>query len=369
MLMRLTISMFLALLLTSNVFAQADSIWKQKPTVEIIGLVDLFYAFDFNRPTTDYRQTFFYNYNRHNQPNLNFGLIKLSVQHPKYRANVALHAGTYVIDNYASEPKALKHIFEANAGFSLTKTNTLWLDAGILPSHIGFESAIATDNQTLTRSLLAENSPYYLTGAKLTFYPNKKWEVAALICNGWQHIQNVKGNSLPSFGTQLKFLPQQNIIFNWSTFIGTDDPDAIRRIRFFNNFYAQFQLTQKLQLMTGFDVGIQQKSKGSVHFNYWLSPVVILHYDFTSQVAAAFRGEYYHDQNGTIITTKTNAAFKTAGLSLNIDYKPISIMLFRVEGRWLINETPIFENRNGLSRNNFFLSLSMCLKINRSLLK
>jgi len=363
--MRLTINAFLILLLAANCFARTDSIWKKKPTIEITGLVDIFYAFDFNRPKTSYRQTFFYNHNRHNEPNLNLGIIKLSIQHPKYRANFALQAGTYVMDNYASEPKVFKHIFEANAGFSINKKNNLWLDAGILPSHIGFESAISFDNQTLTRSILAENSPYYLTGAKLTFYPNRKWEVAALIFNGWQHIQNVKGNSLPSFGTQLKFSPQENIILNWSTFIGTDDPDSIRRLRFFNNFYGQLQLTKKLQLITGFDVGFQQKSKGSSQFNYWLSPVIILHYDFTSQLAAALRAEYYQDLDGTIIVIKTNTTFKTAGLSLNIDYKPLSIMLFRLEGRWLINENPIFENRNRITNNNLFITFSMCLKINR----
>jgi hypothetical protein len=36
-----------------------------------------------------------------------------------------------------------------------------------MPSHIGFESVISADCWTLTRSLLAENSPYYETGMRL----------------------------------------------------------------------------------------------------------------------------------------------------------------------------------------------------------
>jgi hypothetical protein len=52
----------------------------------------------------------------------------------------------------------LKNIYEANVGISLNKKNNLWVDAGVMPSHIGFESAISMDNWYLTRSLLAENS-------------------------------------------------------------------------------------------------------------------------------------------------------------------------------------------------------------------
>ncbi len=76
---------------------------------------------------------FLFNHNRHNELNLNLGLLKLSLNHSKYRANFALQAGTYSNDNYAAEPGLLKNIFEANIGISLTEKNNLWLDAGIMP--------------------------------------------------------------------------------------------------------------------------------------------------------------------------------------------------------------------------------------------
>lgn len=140
--------------------SQADSasIWQQKPVVNLSGFVDVFYVYDFNRPTTTYRQPFLYNHNRHNEFNLNLGMVKLSIEHSKYRSNIAFHAGTYSNDNYANEPGLLKNIYEANVGISLNKKNNLWGDAGVMPSHIGFESAISMDNWYLTRSLLAENS-------------------------------------------------------------------------------------------------------------------------------------------------------------------------------------------------------------------
>lgn len=58
-----------------------------------------------------------------------------------------------------------------------------------MPSHLGFESAVGIDCWNLTRSILAENSPYYETGIKLN-YTNKKQDlyIAFHLLNGWQKI-------------------------------------------------------------------------------------------------------------------------------------------------------------------------------------
>ncbi|HRH33913.1 MAG TPA: porin [Catalimonadaceae bacterium] len=326
--------------------AQPDSSWKAAPLFKVSGFVDAFYAFDFNKPESGIRQNFLYNHNRHNQFNLNFGYLKVGVEHQNYRANFALHSGTYVEDNYATEPNLLKNIFEANAGISLSRKADFWLDAGIFSSHIGFESAISIDNWTLTRSLLAENSPYYLAGAKLTFKPNQHWEMAALVCNGWQRIQPVKGNSMLSFGSQLKWIPNQNSTFNWSTFVGTNDPDSLRRIRFFNNFYSQFRISSRLGAIAGFDIGMQQKAKGSPIWRTWFSPVAIIRYQLSERWFTAVRIEYYQDQSHIIIESKSPNGFKTKGLSLNFDYLPLPSIACRIEGRWLSGQNRIFE-RNG----------------------
>ncbi|STD05622.1 porin [Chryseobacterium carnipullorum] len=84
--------------------------------------------------------------------NLNLGLIKANYQSENLRANVALMAGTYAQDNMAAEQDALRYVNEANVGIKISKTKNLWIDAGIMPSHIGWESAIGKDNINLTRS-------------------------------------------------------------------------------------------------------------------------------------------------------------------------------------------------------------------------
>ncbi len=349
--------------------AQSDTTKTLSPKIELSGFIDVFYVYDFNQPKTDYRQTFLYNYNRHNEFNLNLGFIKISAQHQKYRANIALQTGTYANDNYAYEPGLLKNIFEANAGILLNKKNNLWLDAGIFASHIGFESAISLDNWTLTRSILAENSPYYLSGAKLTYTPNKKIELIALVCNGWQHIQKMKGNSLPSFGTQLKVMPTEKITFNWSTFVGTDDPDTTRRMRYFNNFYGQLQLLKKFGLIAGFDVGTQQRTKNSPVYDFWFSPVIIGQFAINKNWKTAIRAEYYQDETGIIIPTGTINGFRTTGLSLNLDYSRTQNIICRLEGRWLNCKDKVFETKTTPTNNNFIIGTSIAIKFSEIIKK
>ncbi len=341
--------------------AQVDSLWHHKPQLSISGFADVFYVYDFNQPQGTYRQSFLFNHNRHNEFNLNLGLVKLVVEHLKYRANFALQTGTYANDNYAAEPGLLKNIFEANIGISLNKKNNLWLDAGVLPSHIGFESAISIDNMTLTRSLLAENSPYFLTGLKLTFNPNGKWEFAGLIVNGWQRIQRLEGNSLPSFGTQVNYSPTEKVAINWSTFFGTDDPDATRRMRYFSNFYGRFQTTEKFSLIVGFDIGTQQRSKGNSNYDFWLSPVIIGQYTINKNWKTAIRAEYYKDETGIIIPAETTNGFQTTGLSLNLDYTPTQNISCRIEGRCLNSKDNIFETNSNMTNNNFIIGTSIAI--------
>jgi hypothetical protein len=180
---------------------------------------------------------------------------------------------------------------------------------------LNFWEAIAKKSPEVTKiptSLLAENSPYFLTGAKLTFNPNEQLEVAGLILNGWQRIQRLQGNSLPSFGTQINFTPKENITFNWSTFIGTDDPDTTRRMRYFNNFYGQFKLSEKLSLIAGFDIGAQQRFKRSSLYDLWFSPVIIGQFAIKKNWKIAIRAEYYRNkvkegnknENNVVIVSK-----------------------------------------------------------------
>ncbi len=353
-----TIFVSAALLMGLASMAQ-DSI---NSTLTISGYVEAYYQYDFNKPADNNRPGFVYSHNRHNEFNLNLGFIKANYTSNRVRANLAFATGTYMNANLAAEPGVLKNIYEANAGVKLSKTKNLWLDAGIFASHIGFESAISKDCWTLTRGILADNSPYYEAGAKITYATDEgKWLLSAMALNGWQRIQRVNGNSLMSWGTQIQYKPSGKLLLNYSTFIGTDKPDSARLIRIFHNFYSIISITDKLGLTLGFDIGTEEKTPTGTGTNTWYTPNAILKYSFNDKWAMAGRLEHYNDKNEVIISTGTTNGFQTTGYSINIDHAPAKNVLLRLEARSFNSKDAIFIKQTQPVKNNTFLTGSVAV--------
>jgi Putative beta-barrel porin-2, OmpL-like. bbp2 len=351
------------LLLSITVSAQ-DTTSEEQTTnpLSISGYVEAYYSYDFNRPENNNRPGFLYNFNRHNEFNVNLGFVKAAYSTERVRANLAVGVGSYMNANYAAEPGVLKNIFEGNVGVKLSKKNNLWFDVGILPSHIGFESAIGKDNWILTRSMVAENTPYFESGARVSYTTEDgKWSLAALALNGWQRITRVEGNSLMSWGTQITYKPSGKVTLNYSTFIGTDKPDSERLMRYHNNFYGIFQLSDKVGLIANLDYGLEQKTKGSKDLNNYFTPVAILRFAPNTQWAFGLRGEYFNDENGVIISTGTPEGFKTFGGSLNVDYMPLANVALRLEGRIFDSKDAVFTKEGIPANNNSAISFSTAI--------
>ncbi|MEY8761068.1 porin [Chryseobacterium tongliaoense] len=337
----------------------ADSLQAEKK-LTFSAYAELFYTYDFNEPVNHLRQNFLYSYNRHNELNLNLGLIKAAYQTENLRANIALMAGTYAQDNMAAEQDALRYINEANIGIKISKNKNLWIDAGIIPSHIGWESAIGKDNINLTRSFAAENSPYFETGAKISYTSdNGKWFLSGLVLNGWQRIAKPEGNQSISFGHQVTYKPTEKITLNSSSFIGNDKTKDEKRMRYFHDLYGSFQLTEQFSAVLGFDIGAEQKLKGSDQYNIWYSPNILMKYQINPKWALAGRAEYYNDKNGVIINTGTPNGFQTFGYSVNIDYAILKNVVFRTEARSFTSKDAIFTKNDELKQGNFFITTSL----------
>lgn len=341
--------------------------------LRVTGYVDVYYTHDFTaQKTSQERPGFLYNHKRNREVNINLAYVRIGYVNSIVRANLAVQAGTYPQYNYAAEQTLIKHIYEANAGVKLSKKHDLWVDAGIFGSHIGFESAVSKDCWTLTRSLLAENSPYYLAGAKVTYSSdNGRWTLLASVVNGWQRVRRLEGYTGPSISTQLQFRPSESLTFNWSTFLGADRPDSLRQRRFFNNLYAIIKPAgDRFGLILGFDIGTdrmhrrngfsgQQQGAGSY---IWYSPVCIVRLATTSRSWLNGRVEYYDDRHGVIVgSTGTPNGFRTLGYSLGYDYAIMDNALFRLEGKLYQSRDAIFEASRGRSRINTALTTSLAI--------
>lgn len=343
----------LSSLLTNEALA-TDSTQKAPSAWSYLLHVEAFYAYDNGLPVHGKRQDFFFNHNRHALPAVNLAVGKLTYQKDRFKANLAVLAGTYSTDNYAAEPPLMRHLLETNVAYRLHQKEELWLEAGIFPSHIGFESAFSFDNATLSRSILAENSPYFLSGAQLKYSKNN-WLAAISMLNGWQRIRLVREQRLPALGTQLN-RTWQNWTFNWSSFTGLNAPDSARMWRTFHNTYAIWKPNERFSAILGFDIGWQKQATGMAT---WYSPVCISRYAIRPHWFIASRIEYYHDPRGGHIPVTASAGFRSWGFSGNIDWQRDQWLL-RFETRYLQSPTNALNLSAANQRENlsFLLSIS-----------
>ncbi len=317
-------------------------------TLTFSAYTEAWYGFDFNRPAGNTLPAFIYSHNRHNEVNINFAYIKAYYSRDRVHSSLALATGTYMNANYTAEPGLLKNIYEANAGVKLSARKDVWLDVGVLPAHIGFESARSVDCPTLTRSIIADNSPYYESGARLSYKSaNGHWYMAGLVLNGWQRIQRPDGNSAFAAGTQLTYTPSKHVTLNYSTFLGSDRPDSTRQTRIFHNLYGIFHITDRLGATIGFDYGIEQQYKGSTAWNNWMGGALILQYKTGRKTAVALRGEYYDDKYGVIVVTHIPDGFTVVGYSANFDYRIMEHVLWRTEAKLLKSPNTVFTRHDG----------------------
>lgn len=341
----------MALLVATTAFSQENKELK----LSFSGYLEVYYAYDFNKPNDQIKLPYMYNYNRHNEFNMNIGLLRAKAEYDNAYASLAIHSGTYVEDNYVNETN--KIISEAYIGLYLDKVRKSSIEVGILPSYIGFETATSASNLTLTRSILAENSPYFMTGVKYTYKPNDKWIFSGLVTNGWQRISKPDKNVLPALGSQIIYKPSTKSLFNWSTFMGKELYNAQWGMRYFSNFYWDKQWTKKWRTILGFDAGMQTDVTNNDKKLYWMSPVFMTQYTLSSKWQVAFRGEYYQDKSNVIIAV--NEEFKAFGTSLNMDYLINEKVKFRTEARYLNSKQKVFTKETSLVNDNFCITSSL----------
>jgi hypothetical protein len=347
----ITTILFITTALSS--FAQNDTI---KPFT-FQGYGELYYSYDSSNPSNHEKPNFIYSHKRHNEINLNLAYVKASYSKNNVRANAAFMVGNYGQYNLSAEPNWAQFVYEANLGFKISQKQNIWLDAGIMPSHIGFESAISSDCWTLTRSILAENSPYYETGAKLS-YTNKseKLNASFLVLNGWQKIKKPDYIQNPSFGLQLNYKPNGKLTLNYSNFFGTDKADSLHSWRLFHNIFAIYEPSKKLGIIAGFDIGTDKYDESN--YGVWYSPVCILRYKPKEKYNIALRGEYYNDKKQIIIATASPNGFQTFGISSNFDIQIKDNLVWRIEGKEYLSKDKIFNNKTS----DFSLTTSLAIK-------
>ncbi len=331
------------------------------------GFVDGYFAYDFGRPR-DIDRAFTTQAVRHDEFNVNLAFIDAALTGARVRGRIAAQFGTAVQANYAAEPRVgnfsgpdvSRYIQEATAGYKVS--SSVWVDAGVFFSPFGSENWISRDNWTYTRSLIADNSPYYEAGVKATWTITPKWSAQLHVINGWQNISET--NSSMAVGARVDFAPRDGLSFAYDLFVGNEQPDSLpSRLRTFNEIIVGASITNRLQLRGTVDVGTQRRADGT-GTGSWNGYAMLARYQLAPRIALAGRVEGYSDPDQFIVTTSEPYGLRATGASLGVDVAPMPKLLGRSEVKWLGAHDPLFPNRsaaNDLSSHDVAVVSSLAL--------
>jgi hypothetical protein len=329
--------------------------------------IDGYYAWDFSRPAT-FDRAFTTQPARHAEFNVNLGFIEAKLAGPRVRGRLAIQFGTSVQTNYAGEPHighisgpgVSQFIQEAVIGYEISPT--LWVDGGVFFAHTGLEGWITRDNLVYTRSLIADFSPYYEAGAKLTWTPSPAVTAQVDILNGWQNISNY--NTPPAVGIRVDYVASSCLTISYDNFFGDVADDSLpAQYRLYHDFIAQLTLSSRWQLAGTFSIGTQSRSAPGGKTATWYGASVIAKYRLCPNVGVVARLERYADPDQVIVLTGLPDAFRTTGGSLGVDVTLDPRVLWRTEVRGFRSDAAVWPlHRIGdYGNHNWFAVTSLAL--------
>jgi hypothetical protein len=293
---------------------------------------------------------------RNNQFALNMALISFDYQSQDIRGTISLHYGDIPESSW---PATFNLIQEAHAGFKIVKK--LWLDAGFFKTHIGLGSFQPRENITSSMSIPDFYDPYYLSGAKLTYYLNSKLSLQACIFNGYNTYIDHNKNKALDFTASYSPNSHWNMTYNFLTCDETPDAVKTKHQRYYQNFYATFQ---KGRWTWGADLnfGLQQHTlrKDSTKMASMYAATLVGKYNFTKQYAIYARGETFSDPND-MLTGVLDIGDYIHGITAGMELKPYKNMALSAEWRILEAQRKIFfhDQRFHNQRNEIILCLDL----------
>ena len=299
---------------------------KNNVQLKLSGFGDMYYGKHWSNQNK--KESFLYNHKVNNKLRTNLLLLKGELNTKRFHATLGLMTGDYSQFNLAAEPTWAKPLNEAFIGVKLSKSKNLWWDAGVYSSFIGIESAISSDCPTLTRSMVAENSPYYLSGTRVVFTSdNKKHEAGVHVLNGWQRIGWDPSIVKPSLGAHYKYYIKENLSLMYGAFYGSIYPDSLSVNRFYQHVNVAWK-NGNWETWGTLDVGIESGY-------LWGAVQLMNRYTFNSHWSLSQRVELFYDPNNRCARVGANQETIIGGFTLCPTYQVSDHIALRLDTKLL----------------------------------
>lgn len=207
-------------------------------------LLDGYFNYNFARPK-DNTQTISSSTARSNEFSLNQASIGIESNYKNIIGRLWLQTGSMtavvqeadgsVARGRNTSTGNLKFIREAAAGYHFNVKYGLNVELGIFMSYIGLESYVLQENWSYQRSMVCDFTPFYFQGARVQFYPSKKFKTELWILNGWQTYNSWSKN--PGLGNSNYFRPNENLQLVANFYYGNDSKSGTTQLSKIRRFH------------------------------------------------------------------------------------------------------------------------------------
>lgn len=276
----------------------------------------------------------------------------------------------------------LKFIREAAAGYHFNVNHGLNVEMGIFMSYIGLESYMTQENWSYQRSMVCDFTPFYFQGARVQYYPSKKFKTELWVLNGWQTYNSwSKGLGV---GNSNYYRPNENLQLVANFYYGTDSKSGtnqlskIRRFHHDNSVVFRYyknkgksakglsQAAFSINNHYGFQNGDGVKSKD----NYMTGTSIANRLWFNkNKLGLTLRGDYVTNPGGYLafspavsggipndyeLAIASGKSLKMTQLSATFDVMPSDFVTFRLEFAHRNANVPYFPGSGGTTSQTGF---------------
>jgi hypothetical protein len=293
------------------------------------------------------QRPYFTQSSRDNEPRINLLAAGGAYDDGLFRAKLIGQFGDSVDSNYSAEPEeSFKYVQESYVGLRFSEETTL--DAGTFLSHIGSENWLSSKNINYTRSMVAEFSPYYETGLRLSHTLSDELSAQLLVLNGWQ---NTTDERHPALGAQLSYT-KDGVGLSSNTFAGEENGE----VRLFHNLNASIANEAGTSGILSVDLGHQNTEAGR---GIWWGTSAVVKQEVSSVIAINARAEYYNDPDSIIVTTPNAKGFAVTSVSSGVDITLLKGTLLRGELKRLWAESDVFLDSNSSTTTDTIAVMSL----------
>lgn len=337
---------------------------KPKLVVTPTGYVEVYYAYNFNRPSngiTNYRGFD----NRHSTFSLSNAALGAVADYGPVSAKIMFQIGSTPATYYgaepglagagganASNPELWRYLQEAYLGYRAPVGRGLLIQAGLVASPIGMELFAVKDHWTWSRSNLFFGLPYYHVGARATYDFTDQLSATFAVFNGWNSV--VDNNEEKSFQTNVTYKSGEKALLNVLYFGGIERPTGSPEgpnWRHDWDIVGQIQFTEWLAAATELNAGFEPTRFGTAR---WFAGAIAARARATKWLYFVVRGDRFHErlarENGGANRVSnplfwSGSEWVSSG-TFTVDLRPHDNVSFRLEYRHDESQAPLYFRGN-----------------------